>query len=116
MSLSLHSSTECGGGLGVGAREHRDMVVGEDLEGAMSERVSSRAGKVRGGTAGRHCSAPHMPREEESWEDGRAGDNGGTPLVVADQPAEGRRLQGREAGDLKGLGNRGEGAATGGEG
>src|SRR3954469_21442193 len=58
MSLSLHSSMECGGSISRGSRNSSDMVSEKSRMGLISSRISSRPDSVPGAAVARHSSAP----------------------------------------------------------
>src|SRR3954453_24005323 len=79
MSLSLHSSTECGGSRSFGSRKSRDIVSGKFRIGLISERISSRPQSVSG-LAARHSSSPISHLNEAVWSARRSGTSRGSEM------------------------------------
>src|SRR3954451_15342885 len=80
MSLSLHSSTECGGSMSRGSRNSRDIVSEKSLIGLISVRISSRPDRVPGSTEARHSSAPISHLNEAVCRARRSGTSRGTAM------------------------------------
>src|SRR5689334_4454865 len=80
MSLSLHSSTECGGSMSRGSRNSRDMVSEKSLIGLISVRISSRPDRVPGSTEARHSSSPISHLNEAVCRARRSGTSRGSAI------------------------------------
>src|SRR3954452_1794362 len=80
MSLSLHSSTECGGSMRRGSRKSRDMVSEKSLMGLISVRISSRPDRVPGSTEARHSSSPISHLKEAVCKARRSGTSRGSAM------------------------------------
>src|SRR3954464_4618355 len=80
MSLSLHSSTECGGSMSRGSRKSRDIVSEKSLIGLISVRISSRPDRVPGSTEARHSSAPISHLNEAVCRARRSGTSSGSEM------------------------------------
>src|SRR3954451_8753010 len=79
MSLSLHSSTECGGSMSFGSRNSSDMVSEKSRMGLISARISSSPHKVSG-LAARHSSSPISHLNEAVWSASRSGTSSGSEM------------------------------------
>src|SRR3954470_20159747 len=80
MSLSLHSSTECGGSMSRGSRNSRDIVSEKSLIGLISVRISSSPDRVPGSTEARHSSAPISHLNEAVCRARRSGTSRGSAM------------------------------------
>src|SRR5436305_1480696 len=93
MSLSLHSSTECGGSISRGSRNSRDMVSEKSLIGLISVRISSRPDRVPGSTDSRHSSLPISHLNEVVCRARRSGTSRGS-AIRAKETRRGARVEG----------------------
>src|SRR3954447_5586655 len=80
MSLSLHSSTECGGSMSFGSRNSRDMVSEKSRMGLISVRISSSPHRAPGSLALRHSSAPMSHLNEAVCKARRSGTSRGSAM------------------------------------
>src|SRR3954451_4113088 len=80
MSLSLHSSTECGGSMSFGSRNSRDMVSEKSRMGLISVRISSSPHRAPGSLAARHSSAPMSHLNEAVCKARRSGTSRGSAI------------------------------------
>src|SRR5579875_504564 len=96
MSLSLHSSMECGGSMSFGSRNSSDMVSEKSRIGLISARISSRPEGVPGSTEERHSSAPISHLNEVVCSARRSGTSSGS-LIRAKEMRRGARVDGVDA-------------------
>src|SRR5436305_5003987 len=82
MSLSLHSSTECGGSMSFGSRNSSDIVSEKSLIGLISLRISSRPDIVPGSTEARHSSAPINHLNDAVCSARRSGTSSGSAILA----------------------------------
>src|SRR4051812_14841035 len=82
MSLSLHSSTECGGSMSFGSRNSSDMGSEKSRMGLISERISSSPHIAPGSLAARHSSAPMSHLNEAVWRARRSGTSRGSEILA----------------------------------
>src|SRR3954471_5949648 len=80
MSLSLHSSTECGGSMSFGSRNSRDMVSEKSRMGLISVRISSSPHRAPGSAVARHSSAPMSHLKEAVCRARRSGTSNGSEI------------------------------------
>src|SRR3954454_21954540 len=93
MSLSLHSSTECGGAMSRGSRNSRDMGSEKSLMGLISVRISSSPDSVPGSTEARHSSSPISHLKEAVCKARRSGTSRGS-AIRAKETRRGARDEG----------------------
>src|SRR3954469_201275 len=80
MSLSLHSSTECGGSMSLGSRNSSDIVSEKSRIGLISVRISSSPHSAPGSFAARHSSAPMSHLNEAVCKARRSGTSNGSEM------------------------------------
>src|SRR5271155_1886496 len=96
MSLSLHSSMECGGSISFGSRNSSDMVSEKSRIGLISERISSRPDGVPGSTESRHCGEPINHLNDDVCSASKFGTSSGS-LIRAKEMRRGARVDGAGA-------------------
>src|SRR6516165_5954930 len=96
MSLSLHSSIECGGSISFGSRNSSDMVSEKSRIGLISDRISSRPEAVAGSTESRHSGDPINHLNDEVCRESRSGTSSGS-LIRAKEIRRGARVDGAGA-------------------
>src|SRR4051794_28046418 len=92
MSLSLHSSMECGGSMSRGSRDSRDMGSEKSFIGLISVGISSRPDRVPGSTDARHSSSPISHLNEEVCRARRSGTSRGS-AIRAKEMRRGARVE-----------------------
>src|SRR3954464_5809131 len=80
MSLSLHSSMECGGSMSRGSRNSSDIVSLKSRMGLISSRISSRPDSEPGSADARHSSAPMSHLKEAVCSARRSGTSSGSVM------------------------------------
>src|SRR3954453_3805369 len=80
MSLSLHSSTECGGSMSLGSRNSSDMVSEKSRMGLISVRISSSPLCAPLATPARHSSDPMSHLNEAVCSARRSGTSRGSAI------------------------------------
>src|SRR5580704_2666948 len=96
MSLSLHSSIECGGSISFGSRNSSDMVSEKSRIGLISLRISSRPDGVPGSTESRHSGEPINHLNDEVCSASKFGTSSGS-LIRAKEMRRGARVDGAGA-------------------
>src|SRR5277367_5749687 len=91
MSLSLHSSIECGGSMSLGSRNSSDMVSEKSRIGEISLRISSRPDGVPGSTESRHSGEPINHLKDDVCNASRLGTSSGS-LIRAKEIRRGARV------------------------
>src|SRR3954453_6246750 len=90
MSLSLHSSMECGGSISRGSRNSSDMVSEKSRIGLISSRISSSPDSEPGSALARHSSLPISHLNEAVCRARRSGTSSGS-LMRAKEIRRGAR-------------------------
>src|SRR3954447_4486739 len=80
MSLSLHSSMECGGSMSRGSRNSSDIVSEKSRMGLISSRISSSPDSEPASAVARHSSAPMSHLNEEVCSARRSGTSSGSVM------------------------------------
>src|SRR3984885_9196996 len=96
MSLSLHSSMECGGSMSFGSRNSSDIVSEKSRIGLISLRISSRPDGVPGSTDSRHSGEPINHSNDEVCSASKLGTSSGS-LIRANEMRRGARVDGAGA-------------------
>src|SRR5581483_5828073 len=96
MSLSLHSSMECGGSISFGSRNSSDIVSEKSRIVLISDRISSRPDAVPSAADSRHSGEPISHRNDEVCRDSRSGTSSGS-VIRAKEMRRGARVDGAGA-------------------
>src|SRR3954463_5342648 len=114
MSLSLHSSMECGGSISRGSRNSSDMVWEKSRIGLISSRISSSPDSEPGSALARHSSLPISHLNEAVCSARRSGTSSGSVMRAKEIRRGAREEEGGGGGAGAGEGRRrGEAAPRG---